>query len=126
MCTAVLSEVKASVQEGKGEGVYKTAFPVKEDGYMYCEGVRVRDIMDEEVEEVRPFYLYSQSQLRRNIEAYKDALNDLGSYIIGYAVKANNNLKIMQHLRELGSGAVLVSGTELRLAVQHAGFDPTR
>lgn len=126
LCTAVLSEVKASVQEGKGEGVYKTAFPVKEDGYMYCEGVRVRDIMDEEVEEVRPFYLYSQSQLRRNIEAYKEALKDLGSYIIGYAVKANNNLKIMQHLRELGSGAVLVSGTELRLAVQYAGFDPTR
>lgn len=29
----------------------------------------------------------------------------------------------MQHLRSLGSGAVLVSGNELRLAM-HAGFDP--
>ena len=30
-----------------------------------------------------------------------------------------------QFLRELGSGAVLVSGNELRLALK-AGFDPTR
>lgn len=42
-----------------------------------------------------------------------------------YAVKANNNLKIMQHLQQLGAGAVLVSGNELRLAM-HAGFDPSR
>ncbi|KAF9611585.1 hypothetical protein IFM89_033589 [Coptis chinensis] len=45
--------------------------------------------------------------------------------IIGYAIKANNNLKILQHLRTLGRGAVLVSGNELRLALR-AGFDPTR
>lgn len=31
----------------------------------------------------------------------------------------------LQYLRELGSGAVLVSGNELRLALK-AGFDPTR
>ena len=32
---------------------------------------------------------------------------------------------LLQLLRELGSGAVLVSGNELRLALK-AGFDPTR
>jgi diaminopimelate decarboxylase len=32
---------------------------------------------------------------------------------------------LLQYLRELGSGAVLVSGNELRLAMK-AGFDPTR
>lgn len=42
-----------------------------------------------------------------------------------YAVKANNNLHILKHLQSLGSGAVLVSGNELHLAVA-AGFDPTR
>lgn len=57
-------------------------------------------------------------------QAYKEALAGIDS-IIGYAVKANNNLKIMEHLRSLGSGAVLVSGNELRLAVQ-AGFNPER
>ena len=45
--------------------------------------------------------------------------------IIGYAIKANNNLTILKHLRELGSGAVLVSGNELRIALA-AGFDPKR
>ena len=71
-----------------------------------------------------PFYLYSQPQLTRNYQAYEKALEGLPS-IIGYAVKANNNLKIMQHLNKLGSGAVLVSGNELRLAIQ-AGFNPER
>lgn len=74
--------------------------------------------------EKRPFYLYSKSQITRNVEAYIDALKGLRS-IIGYAIKANNNLKILEHLRMLGCGAVLVSGNELRLALA-AGFDPTK
>lgn len=45
--------------------------------------------------------------------------------LLCYAVKANNNFLIMKHLRSLGSGAVLVSGNELKLALE-AGFDPTR
>jgi diaminopimelate decarboxylase len=71
-----------------------------------------------------PFYLYSQARITANYKAYQEALSGLDS-IIGYAVKANNNFKIMQHLRGLGSGAVLVSGNELRLAIQ-AGFDLSR
>ena len=71
-----------------------------------------------------PFYLYSKDRITANYHAYEDALKGLDS-IIGYAVKANNNLKVMQHLQQLGSGAVLVSGNELRLA-KKAGFDPTR
>lgn len=74
--------------------------------------------------EKRPFYLYSKPQITRNFEAYHEALQGLKS-IIGYAVKANNNMKILEHLRGLGCGAVLVSGNELRLAL-HAGFDPKR
>lgn len=74
--------------------------------------------------EKRPFYLYSKPQITRNCEAYNQALEGLSS-IIGYAIKANNNLKILEHLRQLGCGAVLVSGNELRLAL-HAGFDPTK
>ena len=71
-----------------------------------------------------PFYLYSQARLTANYQAYEAALEGLDA-IIGYAIKANNNLVLARHLRALGSGAVLVSGNELRLALA-AGFDPTR
>lgn len=54
----------------------------------------------------------------------RQALEGMDS-LLCYAVKANNNLLIMKELRSLGSGAVLVSGNELKLAVE-AGFDPTR
>jgi diaminopimelate decarboxylase len=101
---------------------FQHCFRKSEDGYLYCEGVKVDEIM--ESVEKRPFYLYSKPQITRNVEAYKDALEGLTS-IIGYAIKANNNYKILEHLRNLGCGAVLVSGNELKLAL-HAGFDPTR
>lgn len=101
---------------------FKHCFTTGADGFLYCEGVRVEDVM--EAVEKRPFYLYSKAQITRNVEAYKEALEGLNS-IIGYAIKANNNLKILEHLRRLGCGAVLVSGNELKLAL-HAGFDPTK
>lgn len=85
-----------------------------------------------------PFYLYSKQQLTANYKAYDEALSGLDGAIIGYAVKANNNLHIMRHLLQLGSGnsssttidsdrigAVLVSGNELKLA-HSAGFDPSK
>ncbi|CAD5171983.1 unnamed protein product [Musa acuminata subsp. malaccensis] len=97
-------------------------FSKGEDGFLYCEGVRVQDVM--EAVEWSPFYLYSKDQITRNFEAYKEALQGLRS-VVGYAIKANNNLKILEHLKDLGCGAVLVSGNELRLALR-AGFDPAR
>ncbi|CAN1255916.1 Bifunctional dihydrofolate reductase-thymidylate synthase [Linum perenne] len=101
---------------------FEHCFSKSSDGYLYCENVKVQDVM--ETVERRPFYLYSKPQITRNVEAYKNALEGLNS-IIGYAIKANNNLKILEHLRKLGCGAVLVSGNELRLALK-AGFDPTK
>lgn len=71
-----------------------------------------------------PFYLYSKERITENYRAYQEALKGLPS-IIGYAVKANNNFVVMKHLQQLGSGAVLVSGNELRMAMA-AGFDPAR
>lgn len=72
----------------------------------------------------QPGYLYSKNKLTENFRAYEDAFGDL-PHIIGYAVKANNNLAMMKHLQSMGSGAVLVSGNELKLAMQ-AGFDTTK
>ncbi|XP_072982785.1 probable diaminopimelate decarboxylase, chloroplastic [Typha latifolia] len=97
-------------------------FSKSSDGFLYCEGIRVEDTMA--AAERSPFYLYSKAQITRNYESYREALEGLRS-IVGYAIKANNNLKILEHLRGLGCGAVLVSGNELRLALR-AGFDPAR
>ena len=92
------------------------------DGYLYCEKLKIKTIQDQIPES--PFYLYSLTQITENYKAYETALEGIES-IIGYAIKANNNLTILKHLRELGSGAVLVSGNELRIALA-AGFDPKR
>eukprot|EP00177_Eucheuma_denticulatum_P003082 GFKZ01005561.1.p2 GENE.GFKZ01005561.1~~GFKZ01005561.1.p2 ORF type:complete len:521 (-),score=74.54 GFKZ01005561.1:3100-4527(-) len=97
-------------------------FAMDEDGFMTCESVRIRDIQD--ALDTSPVYIYSKSQLVNNFNAYKQALAGLDS-IVGYAIKANNNLRIVELLREMGCGAVLVSGNELRLAVK-AGMDMTK
>ncbi|XP_031478321.1 diaminopimelate decarboxylase 1, chloroplastic-like [Nymphaea colorata] len=117
---AVLSDKTRTVDAVSTK--FSHCFKKSEDGFLYCEDTKVQDIMDSV--EKRPFYLYSKTQIARNVEAYRNALTGLNS-IIGYAVKANNNLKILEFLRESGCGAVLVSGNELKLAL-HAGFDPTR
>lgn len=98
------------------------AFSVDGGGFMACEDVRVNDIMKQLT--TSPAYIYSKAQIVKNYKAYEAALQGLDS-IIGYAIKANNNLRIVELLRSLGSGAVLVSGNELRLAVM-AGMDMTR
>lgn len=69
----------------------------------------------------QPCYLYSKNKLAQNFDSYKTAMEDL-PHVIGYAVKANNNLNLMKYMQSRGSGAVLVSGNELKLA-QAAGFD---
>ncbi|KAH0888077.1 hypothetical protein HID58_050506 [Brassica napus] len=116
------NSVKTVTKESSDQSSFNHCFKKSSDGFLYCEGTKVEDIM--ESVERRPFYLYSKPQITRNVEAYKEALEGVSS-VIGYAIKANNNLKILEHLRSLGCGAVLVSGNELRLALR-AGFDPTK
>lgn len=48
-------------------------------------------------------------------------MEGLDSAFIGYAVKANHNLHVLRYLAEMGCGAVLVSGNELKTAIK-AGF----
>jgi diaminopimelate decarboxylase len=72
----------------------------------------------------QPMFLYSKAKLTSNFQAYKQAMGDL-QHVIGYAVKANNNIELLRHLSSLGSGAVLVSGNELQVA-KAAGFDTTK
>lgn len=111
---------------GQGVGFY-----TGDDGYLYCDNMKVEDCRLEHLAALmaagipqQPMYLYSKAKLTANYNSYKEAFGDL-PHIIGYAVKANNNLPIMKHLQTLGSGAVLVSGNELKLAMA-AGFDTTK
>ncbi len=97
-------------------------FHTGEDGWLYCDGSKIDDIRQQV--KSSPFYLYSKSKLKHNYAAYADALRDIPA-IIGYAIKANNNLHILKELSQSGSGAVLVSGNELQLAMA-AGFDASR
>ena len=82
--------------------------------YLYCYQLKVKDIQSQVPES--PFYLYSKQQITTNYNAYLEAIEGLNA-IIGYAIKANNNLAILKHLQELGSCAVLVSGNELCIAL---------
>ena len=92
------------------------------DGYLYCEKLKVKDIQEQVL--YSPFYLYSLAQLEANYAAYQIALEGIDA-LIGYAIKANNNLALLKRLSALGSGAVLVSGNELEMSLA-AGFDLKR
>ncbi|KAK9811531.1 hypothetical protein WJX72_005478 [[Myrmecia] bisecta] len=116
---AVVDKVAAPFVQKAGQG---TGFYTGDDVYLYCDQLRIEDIRQQVPES--PFYLYSEAKLTQNYRAYAEALQGLAS-IIGYAVKANNNMILMKHLQQQGSGAVLVSGNELQAAVA-AGFDTTR
>jgi diaminopimelate decarboxylase len=91
----------------------------RQNGYLYCEGIKIKDIQERIPNS--PFYLYSQNRILENYKAYEAALEGVSS-IVSYALKANTNLTIARHLREAGAGATLVSGNELKVALA-AGFD---
>ncbi|KAL0751813.1 hypothetical protein Bca101_033816 [Brassica carinata] len=61
-----------SVKTPTKDAAFKHCFKKSSDGFLYCEGTKVEDIM--ESVERRPFYLYSKPQITRNVEAYKEAL----------------------------------------------------
>lgn len=111
------------LRAGKGVGFY-----TGDDGFLYCDNMKVEDCRQQHLEALaaaglpqQPCYLYSKNKLAQNFDSYKTAMEDL-PHVIGYAVKANNNLNLMKYMQSRGSGAVLVSGNELKLA-QAAGFD---
>ena len=76
------------------------------DGYLYCEALRIKDIQEEVP--YSPFYLYSLAQLEANYTAYQKALEGVDS-IIGYAIKANNNLALLKRLRARWGAAQCLS-----------------
>ncbi|KAH7835360.1 hypothetical protein Vadar_025455 [Vaccinium darrowii] len=81
---------------------FQLFFSKSDDGYLYCAGLGIHDLID------------------TNFEAYGEAPEGLKP-VIGYPINAINSLEILEHLRILGCGVVLVSGNELRVALE-SGF----
>ncbi|MDH4131508.1 MAG: hypothetical protein OEV95_06845, partial [Gemmatimonadota bacterium] len=71
-----------------------------------------------------PAYVYNAEVIRRQYRRLDEALY-AAPHRICYAVKANSNLAVLRVLRDLGAGADIVSGGEMRRALA-AGFPAVR
>ena len=78
-----------------------------------CDGVSLADLADEVG---TPFYCYSADAIRERFGAYRDRFG--ADDIVCYAVKANSNQAVLRLLAGLGAGADVVSGGELRRALE--------
>lgn len=74
-----------------------------------------------------PFYLYSKKTLNHYYSYFvKSAKKEkIPNPLVCYAVKANANIEVLKTLQKLGSGADIVSGGELKRAIQ-AGISPQK
>jgi len=83
------------------------------NGRLHAEDVALEDIA---AEVGTPVYVYSTATLERHYRTFADAFDGLDATIC-YAVKANTNIAVIRTLADLGAGADVVSGGELRAAM---------
>ncbi len=76
------------------------------NGVLYSEDVDVAKIAGEVG---TPCYLYSRATLEKHWHAFNDAFDGYPHQIC-YAIKANDNLAVLNLLVRLGSGFDIVSG----------------
>jgi diaminopimelate decarboxylase len=86
-------------------------FP-RRGGVLHCEDVAIPDLV---ARWATPLYVYSRGAIRRRFHELDAALHAV-PHLIAYSVKANPNLAILRTLAEMGAGADVVSGGELRRA----------
>src|ERR1700761_3330892 len=88
------------------------------DGAMHAEGVPL-DIIADAVG--TPVYVYSAATIRRHVRVFREALHGLAhdahEPLIAFAVKANPNAAVLTVLAQMGCGADVVSGGELKRAL---------
>lgn len=74
-----------------------------------------------------PFYLYSEEVLKTNFLEFYNGAHEAGlnSPLVCFALKSNPNKELVKILGKLGSGADIVSGGELKRALE-AGIDPMK
>ena len=71
-----------------------------------------------------PFYCYSYSKLKENINNFKKNFRSF-SPLICFAVKSNTNVNIIKEIKKFGLGADVVSVGELMMALK-AGINPSK
>ncbi len=91
------------------------------NGTLQAEGVAVAEIAKTVG---TPFYVYSTATLERHYKVFSSAFGSLDT-LVCYALKANSNLAVIKTLANLGAGADVVSGGELKRALM-AGVPPER
>jgi len=82
------------------------------DGVLHAEDVALPDIA---AAVGTPFYCYSTATLERHYRVFTEAFADVPA-LVCYALKANSNQAVVRTLAELGAGADVVSGGELKRA----------
>jgi diaminopimelate decarboxylase len=98
----------------------KTGFS-RRDGELTCDGVALSGIARAVG---TPAYVYSAALVEENYRRFDDAFASV-RHLVCYAAKANSNLTLLRSLAQLGAGADVVSGGELR-AVLDSGFSADR
>lgn len=93
----------------------------RKDDELTCDGVALSAIAREVG---TPAYVYSGALVAENYRRFDEAFADV-RHLVCYAAKANSNLALLRRLAELGAGADVVSGGELR-AVLEAGVPGDR
>ena len=71
-----------------------------------------------------PFYCYSYSRLKENINKFKENFKSF-SPLICFAVKSNTNVNLIKEIKKFGLGADVVSLGELMIALK-AGIKPNK
>ena len=91
------------------------------DGVLHAEDVNVADLA---AAVGTPFYCYSTATLERHYRVFAGAFADVRA-LVCYAMKANSNQAVIKTLANLGAGADVVSGGELKRAFA-AGIPPEK
>src|SRR4051812_4552687 len=90
------------------------------DGVYHAEDVSLLDIAKQVG---TPFYCYSSATLTRHYNVFASHFADVDAKVC-FAVKSNDNLAVLATFAQLGAGADVVSGGEIR-KVLAAGFKPS-
>ena len=96
-------------------------FKYNSKGRLCCEHLELNEIAESYG---TPLYVYSGESIEK---AYNDLNHSLSSTSteINFALKANSTIGILSLLSNLGAGADIVSGGELKRAL-HANIDPSK
>lgn len=84
------------------------------NGILHAEGVSIPQIAKSVG---TPFYCYSTATIERHYKVFAGAFSEIDA-LVCYAMKANSNQAVLKTLAKLGSGADVVSGGELKRALQ--------